>query len=261
MIKVALANRYRLQEFIQFISNTLMIVKQHGPDKMKVKELYQALYQNQEKLQNAYKQTTNSDITPLLARLDDQRDQAVICLRQVSEGYSHHPQEKLQAAAQTVLACIDKYGDKLYSLNYSAETAALKNLVRDFQTVQECIDAIQALGMDTVVTEMKNANLKFEKLFVQRLEEFSQEELASTKAMNQQTTEAYKTLVQHIDAHATLAPSEAYTSFINHINENIEHFNQLVDRRKGAGETVQVVIDTTEVNTPFILSDVSSEGV
>lgn len=249
MIKTALVNRYRLQEFIQFISNTLMIVKQHGPEKMKIKELYYLLQRHQEKLQVAYKQTAHSDITPLLASLDTQRDQAIICLRKVSEGYTYHPQEKMRAAAATVLACIDKYGNKLYQLNYSAETAALKNLVRDLQTVPACTAALKDLGLEAVMHEIRSANTKFKKLFIQRLEEFSQDEVSGTRVLNQQTSEAYKTLMQHIDAHATLAPSVEYTLFINHINENIEHFNQMVERRKRSGEAVPEEVATASEAT------------
>lgn len=253
MINAALLNRYRLQEFIQFVSNTLMIAKQHGPEKMKVKVPYQTLQQQHYRLQTAYKQTANSDITPLLANLDTRRDQAIICLRRLCEGYTYHAQEKKKAAAATVLTCIDKYGNKIYQLNYSAETAALKNLVRDLRTDTECVAALQVLGLEEVANEISNANVKFEKLFIQRLQEFSQDELAGTRTLSQQTTEAYKTLVQHIEAHATLAPSSEYTLFVNHLNENIEHFNQIVQRRKRSGEATPEEENTASDETVGVL--------
>ena len=37
MINNALFKKYRTNEFIQFISNTLMIIKEHGADKLKIK--------------------------------------------------------------------------------------------------------------------------------------------------------------------------------------------------------------------------------
>jgi len=236
MIRSAILSKYRIQEFIQFISNMLMIVKQHGPDKLKIKALYTVLYQHHEKLQEAYKQDTISDITPQLAHLDIRRDQAIICLRQICDGYTHHHNEKLKTAGKKIVECIDKYGSRLYSLNYGAETAALKHLARDLQTNPECISALQEMHMEDVVNEMHMANTKFEKLFIQRLGEFSQYETKSTKELIQLTSEAYRTLVQHVDAHATLALSEEFTSLISHMNENIEHFNQVVERRKRGGE-------------------------
>ncbi|MGB3585472.1 MAG: DUF6261 family protein, partial [Tunicatimonas sp.] len=64
------------------------------------------------------------------------------------------------------------------------------------------------------------------------LEETSKEETQSTRELVQSTSEAYRTLVKHIEAHSTLTPSAEYTLFINHLNENIEHFNQIVERRR-----------------------------
>ncbi len=235
MINAAVLGRYRIQEFIQFISNTLIIVKQHGAEKLKVKALYNVLSQHHIQLQEAYKQDTNSEITPQLTSLDTQRDQMIICLRQICEGYTHHPNEKLKAAGSRIVACIDKYGSKLYQLNYNAETASLKNLIRDLQTNPDCVAAIQDLDLEEVVKEMNIANINFEKLFIQRLGEFSQNGAKSTKELVQLTSEAYRTLAQHVTAHATLTPSEGYTSLIKHLNENIDHFNHIVDRRKGTG--------------------------
>ena len=248
MIKTAFVGRYRLQEFIQFVSNTLAIVKQHGPDKLRIRAQYLTLLQQYERLQQAYQQNALSEITPQLARLDARRDRAIVCLRKLCDGYACHPNERLKAAGKKIVACIDKYGSKLYHLNYSAETAALKNLVRELQTNPECLSAIQEMKLEEVVKEMEAANLTFDKLFIQRLGEFSQSETNSTRALMPLTTEAYRTLAQHVDAHATLTPSEEYTSLINHLNENIEHFNLIVERRKGGieAEDADVVVDTPQ---------------
>jgi len=235
MLKSPSFKNYRIQEFIQFTSNVLMIVKQHGADKLKIKALYTMLFQSFEQLQSTYKQDGDNETTRQLMHLDNRRDQAVICLRKICDGYAHHHDKALNAAGRQVVACIDKYGSKLYHLNYSAETAVLKNLVQDLQTDPACNSAIQEMHLEAVVKEIKQVNEKFEKLFIERLENFSKDETKSTKELIRSVTEAYRTLVQHVEAHATLAPSAAYTSFINHLNENIEHFNQVVERRKKSG--------------------------
>jgi hypothetical protein len=242
MIKAALLKNYRIPEFIQFITNILMIISQHEPKKLKIEPLVTALNQTHERLQEAFKQHTASEITPQLAKLDTARDRAIVCLRKVCEGYMDHPDERLKAAGQKVVECIDKYGSKLYSLNYGAETAILKNLVRDLQTNPECIIALKEVHMETLVQQMHETNLEFEKRFIQRLGAFSQYETKGTKELTQFTTEAYRTLVQHIDAHAILAPSEAYTSLINHMNENIDHYNLVAERRKATGDVEEVDI-------------------
>ena len=248
MINTAILGKYRIQEFIQFTSNILMIVKQHGPDKLKIRSIYLPLVQNYERLQETYKRDTTNGLTPQITRLDDRRDRAIVCLRSIAEGYTYHFDEKLKAAGQLIVDCIDKYGSKLYQLNYNAETAALKNLGHDLHTDAACKAAIEELHLEWVVKEMDVANNRFEKLFVQRLGAFSQDEAKTTKEWVQRTTDAYRTLMQHIDAHATLAPSKEFTSLINHINENIEHFNVIVERRKGGAEEPEA-----ESNAPNVL--------
>ncbi|MGD1892711.1 MAG: DUF6261 family protein [Cyclobacteriaceae bacterium] len=251
MIKTALFKKYRTNEFIQFISNTLMIVKEHGADKLKVKAAYSSLNKHHQQLAEAYKQATQSEITPQLAKLDDQRDEAIICLRQICEGYTNHHQEEKRMAGQTILNCIAKYGNRLYNLNYSAETTALKNLASDLLTEPECLAAVQTVHMEEVVTYMQTTNQQFEELFIQRLKEASQLETMTMTERSQLTADVYRSLVQHVQAHATLSPSELYTGFINHLNENIEYFNQLVDRRK-RGEQPDVTAINEEVRaTPL----------
>ena len=240
MIHTALFKNYRIQEFLQFITNILLIVKRHDPAKLKIAPYFTTLTQHHESLVAAYKQDTLSEVTPQLAQLDAKRDEAIVCLRQVCEGYMRHPDERLRIAGKTIVECIDKYGSKLYHLNYGAETAALKNLVRDLQTNDACIIALKDLHMEALVQQMHETNLKFEDLFIERLVEFSQYEGKTTRELTQLTTEAYRTLVQYIDAHALLTPSEKYTSLIKLMNENIDHYNQVVEKRKSTGEPEEV---------------------
>jgi hypothetical protein len=234
MIKSVQLKNLRSSEFVQFISNVLKIVGGYDPAKLKVQALYDTLNDQQQLLAATLQQSSQHELTPQLAQLDKQRDEAIICLRQVSEGYTHHPSDEARLAGEMVLHCISKYGNRLYQLNYSAETAILKNLVKDLTTSPDYVKAVKALGMQMVVDTMQQTNQQFEDLFLQRMKEFSQEESSSTTELIGATTEAYRTLIQHLSAHATLTPSATNTELINYLNENVDHFNQLVERRKSS---------------------------
>ncbi|MGB3779081.1 MAG: DUF6261 family protein [Tunicatimonas sp.] len=238
MITPAQLTRYRIKEFIQFIRNSLLIVSQHNPEQLQVKAQYGALTRAQQQLELAYKQDREDEMAQQLMQLDATRDRAIVCLRMISEGYTRHFDATLSTAGQALLDCIDKYGARLYSLNYGAETAALKNVVRDLQTLPACVQAIEVLHLKPLVAEMKRANLAFEKQFIEQLEASSQTNTETMRELVQGTTEAYRTLTKHLEAHATLTPSAEYTLFINHFNENTEHFNQVVDRRKATPEAL-----------------------
>ena len=244
MITTAYLFRYRIKEFVQFIRNTLMIVGQHSPDKLQIKPQYQALNKLHQQLEMAYLPHNTSAMNAQLAQLDATRDRAIVCLRMLSDGYSRHPSPALSEAGQLLLATIDKYGSRLYDLNYSAETAALKKLVYDLQQTPDGVQAVQTLQLEDVVSEIKRVNQEFERQFVRHLEAASQDEGPSVRELVQRTAEAYRTLLKFVEAHATLTPSSEYTLFAHHLNENIEHFNQIVDRRRPSTEAGETAFPT-----------------
>lgn len=249
MIVQAILTGYRVKEFIQFVGNALIIVDQHNPDTLKISDQYQALNTIYQQLLQVYKQDTVGDTATQLAKLDARRDQAIICLRMLSEGYVRHHDEKRQVAGEQLLACIDKYGTRIYHLNYSAETAALKNLVCDLETVLACQEALNLLHLTSTVEEIKQANQAFEQLFVRQLRESSQKKPLRTRELIRQVAEAYRTLIKFVEAHVTLSPSAPYTLFIGHLNENTKHFNQLVEQRRSHPEVAKSTAKKTPETT------------
>jgi ribosomal protein L20 len=237
---------YRNKEFTQFIRNTLMIVHQQGPEQLKVKAQYQLLNQLCQQLEKAYEQVDNSQLSQQLIELDNRRDQAIVCLRALSEGYLNHPKSTHREAGEQLLACINRYGSRLYALNYTEETATLKQLLGELQTRPECQQATETLQLADVVNEMKQANQAFEKLFIQRIEESVQSEGLSNRELMRKTTDAYRQLLKHLEAHATLTPSNEYQLLADLLNENTSYFNEVVERRKSISTPELVTASDTE---------------
>lgn len=250
MFVTASIPQYRIKEFTQFIRNTLLIVNQHNPAELKVKAQYQELSEICQQLERAYQLTDNSQLSQQLTTLDERRDRAIICLRTLSEGYTRHHKKAQRDAGEQLLECIDTYGSRLYALNYSAETATLKQLLSELQTRPEYQQAVETLQITDVVNEMKQANQAFEKLFVQRLEESIQSVRISNRELMRGATEVYRQLLKHLEAHAILTPSDKYALLVDHLNENIEHFNELIARRKSSPvPELPTVSDTEEATT------------
>ena len=236
MITTAQLFNYRIKEFLQFVHNALMIVNQHSPDKLRVKAQYQALSNRYRQLESTYQRDADHALTQELRRLDAARDQAVVCLRMISEGYTRHHRASHRLAGQQILDCIDKYGTRLYNLNHNAETVALKKIVADLRADSTGPEALQLLHLEDTVDEMQRANQEFERQFVRHLQLAKLAEGPRMRDLVKQTAEAYRTLVEHVAAHALLAPSSEYTLFVHHFNENVEHFNQIVARRRPTPE-------------------------
>ena len=99
-------------------------------------------------------------------------------------------------------------------------------------TIPSLMAAVQQLHLEAVIAEIKQTNQKFERQFVRPLEAEGQTGEPRVRELVQQTADAYRTLVEHVSAHALLTPAAGYTLFSHHLNENVEHFNLVVERRK-----------------------------
>ncbi|NJM16270.1 MAG: hypothetical protein HC896_13635 [Bacteroidales bacterium] len=236
MIKHALIFNFRVKEFLQFIANVLMIVEKHVAAKLNLQKVHGELEAVHLKLEAFYKEEKKSDISAALSLLDARRDEAQKCIFGVADSFKFHSNEEKRNAARLILETINKYGQRLYALNYAAETAVLKNLSKDFNE-PGCDAALKLLGIDDSRDEMQEANTAFARLFVERLQEISEKTEDTISGLRQNATQAYELLVKHANAHAILEPSEHHTKFINHFNENIDHFNAIVEQRKKARET------------------------
>ena len=59
--------------------------------------------------------------------------------------------------------------------------------------------------------------------------------------------------MQYIDAYNLLTPSEKYTSLTKLMNENIDHYNQVVERRKATGEVEEVdIVEDAQGEMPVV---------
>jgi hypothetical protein len=246
-IRHARIKTYRQQEFQQFIANLLLLLRKLPPDKPNLKKLYQELAALQEKLLQRYKSESQRKITDRLTTLDKQRGNALVCLRKSCEAYVHHIDAKQREAGKLLLQYIDKYGSRIYQMNYSAETITLKTICKKLLQDKPYRKAVQAMHMLEVVEAIKKYNEEFEQLFVARLELKSREDQESTAATIREIADIYRNLILHLSAFLVLEPDPALEELACKINRNIDVFNQLAEaRRKGKKDAAQQMDSTEE---------------
>ncbi len=239
---------YRINEIIHFFSKVLTILKQYDPEKMKIKEVYDLMAQNLDSLKASYKQDKEITSSNALKVLDKIRDKAIISLRMVAYGYSLHHLEKLRVAGQSILDCIDKYGSKIYSLNYGAETTVLEKIGSELQSQPQLFRYVKTLHLEELLIDLVKSNEEFDKIFDKRLDERSKfNEYSTTEWINVNTT-SYRQLIQHLIALSTLNPAEEFVVLFNHLNEIIDHYNDIVERRKSSNQSVNEVEVASDTN-------------
>ncbi|TYP70888.1 hypothetical protein BD809_11156 [Aquimarina intermedia] len=248
---------YRNSEFIQFHANVLSIVTDTDPEKLKIADQVKAYKIPVTALDDVFKQQTSSPTTKELEAYDEARDFAIIGIRAVIEGYTYHYDKKSREAAQALLESINLYGTQLYKLNYQAQTTTLRNLISEWEQNASLKKAVTLLQLTDWVSHMKTVNTVFNNKFLERNSEYATATKENLSSMRDEAVTAYRVLMDHITAHATLNGTAALTNLINKLNALTDNYNTLIENRtRSTSEDESENQENTDNPTP---QDIAAE--
>ena len=229
MIETVKFNQFRISEHIQFFSDVISVCKQNAIDKTKSEAVYSKLVKANNNVEQSFKQTQKSVLTQVLIQLDDKRDDIFKCINKISDGYKHHYNSDFKKSAIKISECIDKYGDNIHKLKYSAETSVISNLTQEL--TRTLSKELTKINISDIVVELNNVNNEFNKVYLKRVDEQAQNNLESAGELVKIAIEAYRELVKNIDAHNVVSPSEKLKTIINKLNVLINTYNTAIASR------------------------------
>ena len=138
------------------------------------------------------------------------------CKKAVS-GYAGFLEESLAEMAKILTQHIKDYKIDT-QMQQDRETGLLVNFIQDMESKFKA--QVDALGLGAFVERLKAANESVRALTAQHT--------AKTASAREASDEAYKTLVQHVNAHAFIEGEAAYSAFIDYANTEIEYFKKEV---------------------------------
>lgn len=225
MISEPKLKTYRNSEFIAFINDTLGLLTRANIAALSSPQAnLQTAYDD---LETSFKVSQGSLLTASVQELDARRDAAIRGINQAAKAYSFHYDEATQSAAVAVTKAISKYGTRIAQLNYQAQTATLKSLVKDFENDADLTAALTSLNLTAWVAELKNANTDFEAKYLDRVTDKANKKTTPVSEHRPAAIAAYDTMVQHIQANNILSPSTALTELIGQLNELVLKYNVL----------------------------------
>ena len=168
--------------------------------------------------------------------IDTQRDQVILGITNVVFGFTFHYDEDIRTAAQKLKKHLDTYGSSIYRLNYQAETATLANIITDWDTKAHLIDALNLLNLNDWKDYLKEANNKFNDIYLNRTQEYGNASPENLKEKKIETNVVYYALRDRINALHTIVetPPSPYQTLINQLNALIEQYNVLTISRKNS---------------------------
>lgn len=236
MTETVLFKHYRNSEFVQYVKNALAIISSSNPEELKVKEQFNATNNPFQELSSLFKKELGSDITIELQEIDKRRDDALNGINANLESLTYHFKKEIRTSAFELIESIKLHGSGLARLPYQSETSVISSIIRKWQSEEEKKQALQNLGLEEWVTELENANKLFDERFLARIREQANDPEITVATLRKETTEAFRTLQEHLDAHALLTSDEKYDKLIKELNTLTESYNQTVLERVADNE-------------------------
>ncbi|MCK3685070.1 DUF6261 family protein [Maribellus sp. YY47] len=163
---------------------------------------------------------------------DEARDQQVRALYYLIQGYLHHPDAAIKAAAQTVNAVFEKYGVAITGESYATESSLIASLLIDLSK-QKQQDAIALLpGCADVLSALQTTDDEFEAARIVYEQEKAQEstQLNATKIKAEVLALINEKIVVYLRA-MEIVDEPAYGAFARTVAVIIAENNEVVKKR------------------------------
>ena len=168
--------------------------------------------------------------------IDAERDKHYKALRKAITFFLNHPDAELVKAAARLEQLLKDYNINP-AMQLDRETGLLLNLISDLET-KSAAD-VTALALTPVVQAMKQANDKLREVTRARANDRAVQIVGQLKQAQHASAEAYRALVQKVNALAVVEGEADYADFISKMNEQVKHYKQEVlpkAKKKGDGK-------------------------
>ncbi len=230
-------DRFRNSEFLQYMKDVLELVNAQEVDTLQLTTQRDALATLTNQMDDLFQQEKSSGITQELIDLDARRDKAFMGIKANLEAYNYHYDNGMQSAARSLLFNLNNYGTNIPRMNYQAETAVIDSMLSDWETETDLINAISTAGLTNWVAELKTANQAFNDRYLARVSESAANPATSFTSVREVSTNAYRELTAHVEAHATLGSNAVHQELVNEFGVLAKQYNQTVSLRLNSGST------------------------
>ena len=235
----------RMAGFLEFVQQVLNIVKTYrdsgeaGVSQLpaKVEAAYTPFEAGVAKVDEAYKISHSSEYTQQIADEDTRRDNLYTALKKQVQMYTKFTFDTEKKAAATYLWNIIKKYNVDVNENYSEESVKLQQMLQEIEDDTTASGHITALGLASLVAQLKTSNEAVRTLLSQRNDERMQKEKAALANARNAADEAYRELVLKLNASAVIEDNtEGIEGVISQVNELIKYYRQYVLPKYGKGD-------------------------
>ena len=206
-----------------------------APMRTKLAEFWTSFHQAYNTYDQVFNPARKSLDTEDLANLDTTRDDALGAYHEALLGLQRNPNEAKRQAARQLNLNFDTYKPER-SQEYMKETELIEQMTTEIRAQQQLAAAIQLLGLDDYLTDLEQKNQAFADLMKGRTastEGYQKGAVAEARAALEQK---YQLLRQMLNVASIYEGDAEYRPFLLAVNAEVEHFNQILNR-KGKGSS------------------------
>lgn len=239
MIHSIKISNLRNNELLQFFSDVVERCHRFDTAALEISPVVDALSSKVNKLADVYNKEMGSDITELLTETDANRDNALMGIKTVCEGYVYHRDKTISDAANQIVRSIIRHGKLVTRMNYQAETSVIDAILKDWSAEPELAAALENLGLLDWVAVLRAENEQFSATYQNRVDDKLKNLGLSFSELRAESINAFKALTDSIFAHSIIKKQAEYSQLADALNLIIADYNAIIDRRE-AGKVSEV---------------------
>jgi hypothetical protein len=183
-------------------------------------------------LSDAYSREKGSALSKDIELADARRDQCIIGIKGVSEGYERHFDPAFASAASHLLQTIHKYGKSIATQNFVAESEILKQLCNELESSGPAKEASAKLGLSAWVAEMREANEAFIQLFQKKNSESNQAPVGNVKELRAEAKKQLQAFMAMLSALTLVSPVAELNDLLEKLNSISEKYEKILASRR-----------------------------
>ncbi|MCC8154998.1 MAG: DUF6261 family protein [Tannerellaceae bacterium] len=195
----------------------------------------------------ALKPILKSELTEDIAQEDAKRDNAWRGLNSAAQTAVKHYDPDIKAIAKRADIIVKTYGNPT-KLAYTEETGTLRNLIADLKEKLSTAEH-EKIGIKGWLAELDRANKEFAKMIAARQDKIAYRESGKSLEKRKEADEAYKSMVEFINAYVVLHPNDEIIDFIVQLNHMIDKEVTVMKNRATRSSSSQPVPSGDETET------------
>jgi hypothetical protein len=235
MIRIEKVRNYRLSNalHLQFFVALINLIKKHNSEALKITALFLLLRACIEREELCHKIIHKSDLSVMKANKDHLRDNIVAGMKNQLISDLLHFDPLVGEAAYRLMLVFNTYNKPtpIINLPYDAETAAINNMLNEFEG--KYLADLKITGLDAWANELRIRNDAFDQVAIAYNEQQSEKPPFLPKEVRRETDAVYKDIVLVISAAIVTEGDAAYVPFVTELNTLIKHYNDLLMQHLG----------------------------